>query len=192
MPGMHAAGDDAVPKGIRRDDASAARPKKKSSADATQTPPLARAATTPAACTASAPAAAPSSSEITDLEGLRRHIDGRLDAMSESMLRSAVDAAASPFKRRASVEEEVTGRKGSSPPPLVRTPSNVPSISEDEWGGGEDDEGIEEIDGGGVPLSPMAEEDEGSWGDEGAPDVMMTFDGENWVPRRSSFDASSI
>ena len=132
---MHAAGDDAVPKGIRRDDASAARPKKKSSADATQTPPLARAA---------------------------------------------------------SVEEEVTGRKGSSPPPLVRTPSNVPSISEDEWGGGEDDEGIEEIDGGGVPLSPMAEEDEGSWGDEGAPDVMMTFDGENWVPRRSSFDASSI
>ena len=66
------------------------------------------------------------------------------------------------------------------------------SISEDEWGGGEDDEGIEEIDGGGVPLSPMAEEDEGSWGDEGAPDVMMTFDGENWVPRRSSFDASSI
>ena len=98
----------------------------------------------------------------------------------------------SPFKRRASVEEEVTGRKGSSPPPLVRTPSNVPSISEDEWGGGEDDEGIEEIDGGGVPLSPMAEEDEGSWGDEGAPDVMMTFDGENWVPRRSSFDASSI
>ena len=89
MPGMHAAGDDAVPKGIRRDDASAARPKKKSSAD-------------------------------------------------------------------------------------------------------EDDEGIEEIDGGGVPLSPMAEEDEGSWGDEGAPDVMMTFDGENWVPRRSSFDASSI
>ena len=35
MPGMHAAGDDAVPKGIRRDDASAARPKKKSSADAT-------------------------------------------------------------------------------------------------------------------------------------------------------------
>ena len=46
--------------------------------------------------------------------------------------------------------------------------------------------------GGGVPLSPMAEEDEGSWGDEGAPDVMMTFDGENWVPRRSSFDASSI
>ena len=67
MPGMHAAGDDAVPKGIRRDDASAARPKKKSSA-----------------------------------------------------------------------------------------------------------------------------EDEGSWGDEGAPDVMMTFDGENWVPRRSSFDASSI
>ena len=43
MPGMHAAGDDAVPKGIRRDDASAARPKKKSSADATQTPPLARA-----------------------------------------------------------------------------------------------------------------------------------------------------
>ena len=41
-------------------------------------------------------------------------------------------------------------------------------------------------------LSPMAEEDEGSWGDEGAPDVMMTFDGENWVPRRSSFDASSI
>ena len=140
MPGMHAAGDDAVPKGIRRDDASAARPKKKSSADATQPPPLARAATTPAACTAAPPAAAPSSSEITDLEGLRRHIDGRLDAMSESMLRSAVDAAAqleqvSPFKRRASVEEEVTGRKGSSPPPLVRTPSNVPSISEDEWGG---------------------------------------------------------
>ena len=86
----------------------------------------------------------------------------------------------------------MTGRKGSSPPALVRTPSNVPSISEDEWGGGEDDEGIEEIDGGGVPLSPMAEEDEGSWGDEGAPDVMMTFDGENWVPRRSSFDASSI
>ena len=80
MPGMHAAGDDAVPKGIRRDDASAARPKKKSAADATQPPPLARAAT----------------------------------------------------------------------------------------------------------------EDEGSWGDEGAPDVMMTFDGENWVPRRSSFDASSI
>ena len=109
---MHAASADDVPKGIRRDDASAARPKKKSSADAT--------------------------------------------------------------------------------PPLVRTPSNVPSISEDEWGGGEDDEGIEEIDGGGVPLSPMAEEDEGSWGDEGAPDVMMTFDGENWVPRRSSFDASSI
>ena len=54
MPGMHAAGDDAVPKGIRRDDASAARPKKKSAADATQ--------------------------------------------------------------------PEVTGRKGSSPPPLVRTP----------------------------------------------------------------------
>ena len=93
---MHAAGDDAVPKGIRRDDASAARPKKKSAADATQPPPLARAATTPAACTAAPAAAAPSSSEkkITDLEGLRRHIDGRLDAMSESMLRSAVDAAA--------------------------------------------------------------------------------------------------
>ena len=40
---MHAAGDDAVPKGIRRDDASAARPKKKSSADATQPPTLSRA-----------------------------------------------------------------------------------------------------------------------------------------------------
>ena len=45
---------------------------------------------------------------------------------------------------------------------------------------------------GGIGGSGDAEEDEGSWGDEGAPDVMMTFDGENWVPRRSSFDASSI
>ena len=99
MPGMHIARADAdasAPKGIRRDDASHARPKKASGADSTTVPPqLARARTTPcvgAGGPSAAPAPAPTvaaDAPIVDLEGLRRHVDRRLDALGAEVQHAA-------------------------------------------------------------------------------------------------------